>query len=184
MAKALSVRSEKEERSSLAVEVGARLRERREELGMPVREAALATEISASHLSDIENGRSHASLPVLIRLCRVLRLPMARLLPRLGGHRVFRSNVGKSAKSARLSHPDLELVITHVNLAEAAEHRMTVNADEDVFAFVLGGICEADIDGSTYTLRKHDAVDVEQATTVLFRTVGQCSLLVCRGRRR
>lgn len=184
MAESQSIRSENEERSSLAVEVGARLRERREELGIPLREAALASEISPSHLSDIENGRSHASLPVLIRLCRILRLPMARLLPRLGGHRVFRSSVGRSAKAARLSHPDLELVITCVSLAEAAEHRMIVKANEDVFAFVLSGDCEVDIDGSSYSLSTHDAVDVEQGTSVLFRANGRCSLLVCRGRRR
>lgn len=184
MADSQPVQSEKEERSSLAVEVGARLRERREEVGIPLREAALAAEISPSHLSDMENGRSHASLPVLIRLCRILRLPMARLLPRLGGHRVFRSSVSRSSKTARLSHPDLELAITHVNLAEAAEHRITVKADEDVFAFVLSGDCDVAIDGSTYSLRTHDAVDVEQASSVLFRANGRCSLLVCMGRRR
>lgn len=178
------VQSESEERSSLAVEVGARLRERREEVGIPLREAALAAEISPSHLSDIENGRSHASLPVLIRLCRILRLPMARLLPRLGGHRVFRSSVSRNARTARLSHPDLELAITRINLAAAEEHRITVKADEDLFGFVLSGACDVKINGSSYSLRAHDAIDVEQATVVTFRASGPCSLLVGRGRRR
>lgn len=184
MADSQPVRSGSEERSSLAVEVGARLRERREEVGIPLREAALAAEISPSHLSDIENGRSHASLPVLIRLCRILRLPMARLLPRLGGHRVFRSTVSRNAKTAQLSHPDLELAITRINLAAADEHRITVKAGEDLFAFVLSGACDVDIDGSRYSLRIHDAIDVEQAEPVTFRADGSCSLLVCRGRRR
>ncbi len=184
MANTASLPSQNEERSTLALEVGTRLRERREELGTPLREVAATAEISASHLSDIENGRSHASLPVLLRLCRVLHLPMARLLPRLGGHRVFRSKLGDQPRTIHLSHPELELVVTNVNLAQGTEHRMSVGSDEDVFAFVLSGNCEVEIDGVSHSLGTHDALDVEHAMTVLFRASAWCSLLVCRGSRR
>lgn len=171
--------------STVAAEVGSRLRERRDELGLGLREVAAAADISPSHLSDIENGRSHVSLPVLLRLCKSLRLPMARLLPRLGGHRVLRSTLDDAVSSEKqLSHPDLHLSVASINLVPQSSYQVRADADEDVFAFVLNGACQADIDGDRYSLGPRDAIDIENAVLVKFLARKGCRLLVCRGTRR
>ena len=65
----------------LAQEVGGRLRDRRTKLSLTLGKVAVEAGTSPAHLSDIENGRSHASLPVLLRIGRVLDLPLAHPLP-------------------------------------------------------------------------------------------------------
>lgn len=172
--------------STVAVEVGSRLRERRNELGLGLREAAAAAETSPSHLSDIENGRSHVSLPVLLRLCKSLRLPVARLLPRLGGHRVLQSSLENADSSEKqLSHPDLHLSVASIDLVPRSSYQVRAGAeDEEVFAFVLDGTCQADIDGNRYSLGPHDAIDIENAVLIKFQARKRCRLLVCRGTRR
>jgi len=170
--------------TSLSIVVGAGLRTRRQELGLLLRETAANAEISPAHLSDIENGRSHASLPVLLRLCRVLQLPFGDLLPRLGRRRILRSRLGAGPSSVlELSHPDLELVVHNVNLEPGAVHQVEAEADEDVFAFVVAGDCHVEIAGDRYTLGERDALDVEHATTIRFEATGPCRLLICRGMR-
>ena len=82
--------------SGIGEEVGARLAERRSELGHSLRKVAEAAEVSASHLSEIENGRTQVSIPVLLRLVRALDMTVTELLPRIGGHHVASGTVPAS----------------------------------------------------------------------------------------
>ena len=93
-------------RLDLQTIVGSRLREQRMARGASLRDTATGAGISPGHLSEIENGNSHASLPVLLRLCRALHLPIAELLPRHGGRRIHESVVKADLTGGRrLSHP-------------------------------------------------------------------------------
>ena len=170
--------------AALAGEVGSRLREQRRQLSKTLREVANDAQISAAHLSDIENGHSHASLPVLLRLGRALDLPIAQLLPRLGSHHMRRGSVRDEPGETVLSHPDLQLVVTGVNLEPEDRHRLAVRENEDTFIFVIGGRCVIGVDGIRYELSTHDCVDVERARTIEVTGIGFTRLLICRGRRR
>lgn len=170
--------------AALAQEVGSRLREQRKQLSMTLRDVATKAQISAAHLSDIENGHSHASLPVLLRLGRALDLRIAQLLPRLGSHHMRRDSIREDPGEAVLSHPDLQMVITNVNLEPEDRRRLSVNDNEDIFIFVIGGRCVIDVNGMRYELSTHDCVDIERARTVEMTGIGFSKLLICRGRRR
>ena len=176
--------AERRSPAALAKEVGSRLREQRKQRSMTLRDVATEAQISAAHLSDIENGHSHASLPVLLRLGRALDLPIAQLLPRLGGHHVRRDAIRENPGEVLLSHPDLQLVSTNVNLEPDDIHRLTVKENEDVFIFTIQGRCLIEVDGIRYELSTHDCVDVEQAKSIEVTGIGFTKLLICRGRRR
>ncbi len=137
----------------LAQEVGERLRDRRTKLSLTLRKVAVEAGISAAHLSDIENGRSHASLPVLLRIGRVLDLPLAHLLPRLGGHHVIKGSLASSSGETMLSHPNLRLVIKNVNLQPGDARRIAIDPEEDVLIFVIQGRCSIEVDGARYRSR-------------------------------
>jgi len=170
--------------AALAKEVGSRLREQRKQLSMTLRHVATKAQISAAHLSDIENGHSHPSLPVLLRLGRALDLPIAQLLPRLGNHHMRQGSIRENPGETTLSHPDLQMVVTNVNLEPEDHHRTRVEENEDVFIFVFAGRCEIEVDGIRYELSTHDCVDVERAETIEITGIGLTKLLICRGRRR
>ena len=167
----------------MAQEVGARLKERRSELSLTLREVAAIAEISAAHLSDIEKGRSHASLPVLLRIGKALDLQLAQLLPRLGGHHLRQSSFGQFSGEAVLSHPDLKLDAINRNLDPEERHHLAVDTGEDVFLFVLQGRCSLDVDGSRYEISTHDCVDIERATSIEITAIAFSKLLICRGSR-
>ena len=172
-------------RLDLQTVIGNRLREQRLNRGASLRDTATGAGISPGHLSDIENGNSHASLPVLLRLCRALHLPVADLLPRLGGRRIRESTVNADrAGSEHLSHPELELRVDRVALAAGDERRETVEAGDDVFVFVVSGACHVGIGDVIYHLEQRDALDVERTTHLDIRSTDGVTILLTRASRR
>ena len=172
-------------RLDLQHEVGSRLREQRVARGTALRDIAAGAGISAGHLSDIENGNSHASLPVLLRLCRALHLPIADLLPRLGGRRIRESVIsGDRPGTERLSHPELELRIDRLVLAAGDDVPDEIDPDDDVYVFVVEGQCEVVIAEIVYALGPGDGVDVERATRLDLRSAGGATMLLIRTSRR
>ena len=166
-------------------EIGTRLHEQRRRRRASLRDIAAGAGISPGHLSDIEHGKSHASLPVLLRLCRALHLPIADLLPRLGGRRVRESSLtaGRPGRT-RLSHPELELRVDRVVLAAGAEISEPVEADDDVFVFVVAGRGEVVVGDDAHELGTGDGIDIERAVRIDLRSSGGATLLVVRASRR
>ena len=172
-------------RLDLQTIVGSRLREQRIARGLSLRDTATGAGISPGHLSEIENGNSHASLPVLLRLCRALHLPVAELLPRLGGRRIRETVVTADRPGVeRLSHPELELRIDRVVLAAGGEHDDLVSDGDDVFVFVVSGSCRVEIAGATYELDERDGMDVERGNRIAVSSGRGVTLLLVRGGRR
>ena len=172
-------------RLDLQTIVGSRLREQRLARGASLRDTATGAGISPGHLSEIENGNSHASLPVLLRLCRALHLPIAELLPRLGGRRIHESVVTADRPGVRrLSHPELELRIDRIVLAAGGEHVDALSDGDDVFVFVVSGSCRVEIAGVTYELAERDGMDVERANRITVGTDSGVTVLLVRAGRR
>lgn len=172
------------EASEGLAQVGARMRDRRTKLSLTLRKLAVEAGTSAAHLSDIEKGRSHASLPVLLRIGRALDLSLANLLPRLGGHHVIKGSLASSPGETVLSRPKLRLVVNYVNLQPRDGHRMAVDPEEDVLIFAIQGRCTIDVDGARDQVSTHDCIDVERANSIHIAALADSRLLVCRGSRR
>ena len=172
-------------RLDLQTVIGSRLREQRLVRRASLRDTATGAGISPGHLSDIENGNSHASLPVLLRLCRALHLPISELLPRLGGRRVRETNVTADRPGLqRLSHPELELRIDRLVLTAGGQHLDHADTGDDVFLFVVAGSCRVIAAGTTYELAQGDAMDVERASELDIRTADGVTILLTRAARR
>jgi len=60
--------------------LGKRLRQRREEIGISLRELARRTELTASFLSQVELGKTSVSLDSLRRIAEVLQVPLFSFL--------------------------------------------------------------------------------------------------------
>lgn len=56
-------------------EIGARIKQRRQDLGLSLRELARRAEVSASFVSQVERGESNASLDSLRRIAEALSVP-------------------------------------------------------------------------------------------------------------
>lgn len=156
--------------SGLSEEVGAKLSERRQELGATLRDIAATAEVSASHLSEIENGRSQVSLPVLLRLVRALDLTISELLPRIGGRRARAGSIeGLDAGSHRMSHPELELTIDYHELDADSSVLVENPTLDDLLVHVLAGEVRVDTAGQSITLGAGDTLDSER--------LGSCKLI-------
>ncbi len=71
-----------QDRSSIAdrENIGRRIKSRRQDLGLSLREAARRIEVTASFLSQLERGQSDTSIGVLRRIAAVLGVPMMHFL--------------------------------------------------------------------------------------------------------
>lgn len=65
------------------LEIGIRVREARKQAGLTLRQLASAANISASMLSQIENGRTNSSVQTLYNLAALLKVPMDHFFPDL-----------------------------------------------------------------------------------------------------
>lgn len=170
--------------AKLSQEVGAKLRERRTQLSLTLRRVAETANISAAHLSDVEKGRTHPSLPVLLRIGKALDLPLAQLLPRLGGHHVRPGSATFSEQmETPLSDPDLQLRAAAVHLGPERVWELEADPEEDVLIFVISGECAVEIDGTSYRAGERDSLDIEHARRIKMMAAAPASALVCRGPR-
>ena len=64
-----------------AIEMGKRIRERREELGLSETELAGLSQITAATLSHIELGNRYPKTDTLLRIAEVLKVPLSYLQP-------------------------------------------------------------------------------------------------------
>ena len=167
----------------ISQEVGARLAERRNELGRSLRQVSTDAEVSTSHLSDIESGVCGVSLPVLLRIVRALDLTITELLPRIGGHHVRRGCITDVSEglSEVLSHQNLDLDISFVHLDEGDIHEIENSARADVLIHVLSGSVVCDADGTEVPLTDGDTLDTEQVFHHQLSAGSRSRLLVAQG---
>jgi transcriptional regulator with XRE-family HTH domain len=60
--------------------VGIRARQRREELGLTLREVALNAGLSVPYIANLEKARGNPTLDTLVRLSEALDVPLAEML--------------------------------------------------------------------------------------------------------
>ena len=89
--------------AGLGSRLGARLKERRRDLGRTLADVAGAADVSSGYLSAIENGGSVPSLPVLARLAHALELSLAEILRASASERLARGHLSNGRGTRQLA---------------------------------------------------------------------------------
>lgn len=168
--------------SGLSQAVGANLAARRQELGKSLRATAAEAEVSPSHLSDIEKGRSQVSIPVLLRLVQALDLTISDLLPRIGGNQAALGSIAYlDAPVSPISHPELELAIEHRRIAADETAEIANPTLGDLLIHVLDGDVSVTADGVTHLLSSGDTMDSERLPNARLTAHSPASILIVNG---
>jgi transcriptional regulator with XRE-family HTH domain len=88
--------------------VGAQLRERRQAAGLSLRQFAKILGVSASFISQLENGKSQPSVATLYQICNALKVTVDEVFAALGSSAAQPSSPAVTARaaSAAISRPD------------------------------------------------------------------------------
>jgi transcriptional regulator with XRE-family HTH domain len=162
--------------------IGQKIKERRQELKMNLRDLGEKTGLSASFLSQIENGLTEPSINSLQKIALALKVPMFTFLN--GGdqpERVVRANARK-----RLSFPNPHLqyelltddlsrqmagILIRLKAGENHTAQQLYKATEEMM-YVLQGTLEIRISENTYYLRPGDTIYYDGASLVSFSALG------------
>lgn len=159
----------------LSGRVGARLRERRNALGLTLVRTARTAGVSASHLSSIETGANLPSLAILARVASALDLSLNEVLRDIGGAGATSvAHVDDAETGVRsLSHKELQLRIASLvaDSGEGGDSPLATDAGE-VFVYVRTGALEVTVDGKDYRLRAGDSLTAEAPAELTWRSIG------------
>lgn len=175
-------------RSPAAIEeteasMGARIRQRRLQLGMTLMDLARAAGLTKSFLSQIERGRNSPSISTLRAIAAALEVPMVYFfLAEESQDPVVRRNERRIIKFPgggmylEFLSPDLQRNIEMFEMRIKPGHSSApaprTHAGEEC-AVVLQGEVEVEISGVTYRLGPGDSVYVGASQPHVVRNVGQ-----------
>jgi transcriptional regulator with XRE-family HTH domain len=154
--------------------LGARLKERRQELGRRLVDVAEAAGVSSGYLSSIEKGAAVPSLPVLARLAHALELSLAEVLRTSATERLARGRLSDALGRKRLAADGSRMQIVRTGGRPGDEGRAPFRLGRtDVFVFMYQGALEVDVDGTTFALGPGDALHCDLPQAMRWRVVGE-----------
>jgi transcriptional regulator with XRE-family HTH domain len=162
--------------------VGARIRQRRKELGFSLRELGTRTNLTASFLSQVENGQCSLSLASLQRIATALEVPMFAFLDSTE----LRSPVVRACERPRLETSDPEIAYELMSRdlggrlmaimirvqpgGRRVAERLSQPTDE--IMYVVWGCLSITIDDQTYTLDRGDSICYQGRSLREFSALG------------
>jgi transcriptional regulator with XRE-family HTH domain len=152
---------------NLATAMGARLRERRAELGLSLSEAARRASVSASYLTAVENGSSTASLAVLSRITHALELTIGEFLAGETASTVKLAHLSDEPGTVTASSSTLQLQVAFQTSepGEAGRCPFDVTAGS-VVVHVRSGDIDVTVDGERWHLEEGDSLHAQQPAQV------------------
>lgn len=167
--------------------VGERIRRRRKELGLTLRELGKRAKVSAGFLSRLENGQISPSLDTLQAIATALDVPMFYFL-----NSALPQPVVRARERRRLTFPDsrigYELLTPELNAqmmavlihVEPGGRRITppLSKPNEQWMYVLRGRMEINVDGNIYTLDEGDAIYYNGNLLREFACVGDQDLYI------
>jgi transcriptional regulator with XRE-family HTH domain len=145
---------------ALGARIGQRLRKRRAELGRTLAHVAGEAEVTPGYVSSIEKGASLPSLMVLARLTRALQLPLADLLRGTAVPGVAHGRIDDGDGHALLTSERSRMRIARLEGSPHSNGACPLRplGGTDVFAYVLRGTVDLDVDGERHHLDAGDAI--------------------------
>ncbi len=163
-------------RVEMAVSLGRRIRKIRQEKGLTLRTVQQRARVSATHVSEIERGKTSPTVGVLDRIAGALGVGPAELLdnPPAGKtiHQVASdrrqavlARGGVHIEGLTQTHGPSELSVYLVALAPDRGIPSEEGHEGEEFCFVLEGALEVRIDGVPYLVRPREALHYRPRTT-------------------
>jgi len=159
---------------SLAVRIGARLRELRQRRGMTLAVLSKACGVSVSYLSAVEKGVNHPSLQTLAAVTDALGVTIPEVLAQEGRATSTRARLPERGPGiVELSHPLLSLRACAVSAIAGERGTCPLDLDErNLFLYVVTGSVVVDVDGESFALGPGDALDATTPGTVSWTSPG------------
>ena len=170
--------------------IGERIRNRRKELHLSLRELGVRTDLTAGFLSQVENDKVTPSLNSLQRIAAALDVPMFRLLDgaqapspiiRAGERTPFLLR-GWNTSYDVLTAPTIRAfmtVLVHLQPGTPVTAQKLVRPTEE-WMMVLEGQVEVQLETDTYTLQPGDTLSYQGAALRQFAALSvQPAVVVC-----
>lgn len=164
----------------LGARIGEAIRRRRKDARLTLTQVARRADISVSHLSNIENGLSIASLPLLAKVAAALNTSLAELTRDENRLVVQQSRLPGPLQGWReLSHPSLEtrVMAGSFDAGDALDFPLPLSG-LDCFLTLLSGAAVVTIDGTGYSLQHGDALDARSVLSARIRVTAEADILV------
>ena len=165
------------------VDVGERLRELRRRRRATLRTVAERSGLSESFLSQVERGRSNASIASLRRIADALGVSVADLFEPAGPPRprVVRRDdrptltfgvLGRKHLLTPKPLQNLEVFVGELDPGGSTGVEPYTHGDSEELCVVLLGSVELELDGETYELEEGDSIDYRSSTPHRISNVG------------
>lgn len=149
--------------------LGSRLRRRRKALYLTLQAVADQTSLTTSYLSQLERGRTNASVATLQRICQVLRLDVgdlfsdgaAQLSPVLRFTDAHRMDFGQDASKVRLTpqkFDHLEMLLGTLGPHGSTGVEPYTHGDAEELLLVISGQVTVTVDGISHRLGELDSM--------------------------
>ena len=166
-------------------EIGRRIRTVRRERSLTLRQVASAAGLSATHISEIERGKSSPTVGVLEKIARALGTRSALLIDAAAGlpvshtrpgHRrvVFNEHVTVRTESLSSSFPGSEVSILLKTFAQGVAPLGPAHAHEgEEFIHVLSGKLQVRVGEDDYVLEAGDSLHFKATRPHAYRNAGE-----------
>jgi transcriptional regulator with XRE-family HTH domain len=166
------------------VDVGERLRELRRFRRATLRTIADRSGLSESFLSQVERGRSSASIASLQRIAGALGITMADLFEPDGmpGPKVVRKHerpalsfgvLGKKSLLTPRPLHHLEVFVGELEVGGSTGEQSYVHGDSEELVVVLSGAVQLELGGELFELESGDSIDYRSSTPHRVTNTGQ-----------
>lgn len=168
--------------------IGQRIKERRQEMNLSLRDLGELTGLTASFLSQIENELTEPSITSLQKIATALKVPMFTFLN--GGTKT--EQVVRSSARKRLSFPEPHLeyellssdlnhqmagFLIHLKAGETHHAQQLYKSTEEIM-YVMRGELEIWLEDRQYLLHPGDSIHYEGAHLKNFTATGKDDLVV------
>ena len=159
------------------MDLGMRIRESREKIGMSLRKLAKEVGVSPSFISQVEQNKAQPSINSLQKIAQVLGISVSNLMGEKGvvirGSKKkfdYSNFSGVEVKRLVPNSASLEPCLFTLKPGGSSGEIQSTNAGEE-FVLLLNGAMELNLDGKTYDLKEGDNIYFNSTVPHSFRNV-------------
>ncbi len=150
--------------------LGGRLRDRRKSLRRTLSQVARKADISISHLSAIESGKTVPSLGVLAKIARSLEVSIASILTQPGPAPIARGKLDLMVSGAHaVHHPGLRLSVVSLVAETDEDGESPVGTPQTLLVHVRTGSLDVLLDGEVYLITPEDTLHSTRPAVLRWR---------------